>query len=61
VIEDNYFETFDRPVLFAKSIDGFLYPRAPTQQRLQHPVVSGLRKYARSVRCAPKMRGRLRQ
>ena len=38
VIEDNYFETFDRPVLFAKSIDGLIFKNNVIRQNTDYPA-----------------------
>lgn len=38
VIEDNYFETFDRPVLFAKSIDGLVFKNNVIRQNTDYPA-----------------------
>ena len=38
VIEDNYFETFDRPVLFAKSIDGLIFKNNVIRQNTVYPA-----------------------
>lgn len=38
VIEDNYFETFDRPLLFAKSIDGLVFRNNTVKQNTAYPA-----------------------
>lgn len=38
VIEDNYFETFDRPILFAKSIDGLVFKNNVIRQNTDYPA-----------------------
>lgn len=38
MIEDNYFETFDRPVLFAKSIDGLIFKNNVIRQNTDYPA-----------------------
>lgn len=38
VIEDNYFETFDHPILFAKSIDGLVFRNNTIHRNTDYPA-----------------------
>lgn len=38
VIDNNYFETFDRPILFAKSIDGLMFKNNTIRQNTEYPA-----------------------
>lgn len=38
VIEDNYFETFDHPILFAKSVDGLVFKHNKIRQNTDYPA-----------------------